>query len=104
VLPETISRNVDDIHDYLCKNITHPLTDALYKLLKIKPVEPLEWIAKYILDHNTNQPLMHSGCTDIFNLIDELRMDEENQAQCDMNERKLNCGCSMVSTSSLSSS
>ena len=106
MLPETISRDVVAIQDYLSQNISYPLTDALYELLKIKPVEPLEWIAKYILDHNTNQPLMQSGCTEIFNLLDELRMDEENQAQYEqeMDERKLNCGCSLASTSSLSSS
>lgn len=102
MLPESISRDVDDIHDYLCQNIIHPLTDALHELLKIKPVEPLEYIAKYVLDHNTNQPLMHSGCTEFFNLINELRMDEENQAQY---EQKMNeCGCTLVSTSTLSSS
>ncbi|CAG9798570.1 unnamed protein product [Chironomus riparius] len=105
MLPETISCDVVAIQDYLSQKIIHPLTDALYELLKIKPVEPLEWIAKYILDHNTNQPLMYSGCTDIFNLIDELRMDEQNQAQYEeMNLKKLNCGCSTASTSSLSSS
>lgn len=107
VLSEPISRDVKDIHEYLSKNISHPLTDAVYELLKIKPLEPVEWIAKYILDHNTNQPLMHhSGRTDIFNLINELRMDEENQAQYDekMNEKESKCGCSIASTSSSSSS
>jgi hypothetical protein len=105
--------NIDEIKEHLSNTIYHPLTDALHAMLHTEPDDPIEFIAKYILKHNVNQPIMHATCPDALNLLQRLRDEEEEEYkhQLDKNrqlrEMKANakCGCSLTSSvSTLSSS
>lgn len=43
-------------NEYLCSAIYQPLADALYEMTKVKPSDPLEWLAYFMLEHNKNKP------------------------------------------------
>lgn len=97
--------NIDEINEYLRNTIYHPLTNALHAMLHSKPDETIEFIAKYILKHNVNQPIIQSTCTNALHLLQRLKDEEECKHQLDKNrqlsEMKANakCGCSLTSSS-----
>lgn len=53
---ETIYGYDDYVSNYLCSVIYQHLTDALYEMTKVKPDDPLVWLANYMLEHNDNRP------------------------------------------------
>lgn len=47
------------LNNHLCAVIYQPLTNALYEMSKVKPDDPLEWLANYMLMNNNNKPTIH---------------------------------------------
>jgi hypothetical protein len=105
---ESFPTSIDAINNYLSGAIYQSLTDALYELIQVKPEEPIEWIANYMLKHNVKQPLMHLTCPDAQNLLRRLKNEEnlkqmERDRQLAKQKQQPKCGCSITSASSLSS-
>lgn len=106
---ESFPTSIDTICNYISSEIYQPLTDALYEMLQLKPEEPIEWIAKYMLKYNVKQPLKYSASFDTQHLIQYLKNEEKlKKSERDlMLEKQKNqqpkCGCSIMSASSLSS-
>lgn len=96
-----------EINAYLCSTIYHSLTDALHEMLKIKSDDPIKFIADYMLEHNSNQPLMHTTCPNALLLMQQIKEDEKSK-QMERDHRQMNekkkCGCSSISTASSLSS
>ncbi|KAL0236903.1 hypothetical protein PCE1_000300 [Barthelona sp. PCE] len=44
------------IRNYINQNLEAVLQDALAELAKVKPEDPLLWLANYLLKNNTNTP------------------------------------------------
>lgn len=94
----------DDINNYLGSSIYQPLTDALYEMIQIKPDEPIEFIANYMLMHQVKQPIMQSACPDdTVHLLQQLKNENKPKERDEQKNRKAKCGCSVTSASSLSS-
>lgn len=53
--------NPDEISSKLCSTIYRPLTNAFYEMKGIKPDDPLEWLANYMLANNKNQVTMNES-------------------------------------------
>jgi Dpy-30 motif len=97
--------NIDEINEHLRNTIYHPLTNALHAMLHSKPDDPIEFIAKHILKHNVNQPIMQSTCPDALHFLQRLRDEAEECEQLDkkrqlmeMMKAKAKCGCSLTSS------
>lgn len=107
VQPEIFPSSTDEINEFLCNEIYHSLFNALFEFLKIKPDDPIKWIAEYMLEHNTNQPsILHNTCPDAINMLQQLK--KEEQEKMERNRQMMSaiakCGCSSISSdSSLSS-
>lgn len=89
----------DKVNEYLCSVIYQPLTDAVFEMTKVKPDDPLEWLASFMLKHNKNKPVVNEGNPDTRQrLIEVERVDQKNDSS---DERaKQPCGCSVVTTPS----
>lgn len=87
--------NKQRVDEYLCSVIYQPLTDALYEMTKVKPNEPIEWLADYMLRHNKNKPLIHGvNPQAVQNLMDlkEKEEIEENRKRIKP-DVPAKCGC-----------
>lgn len=104
---EPISINTDGgINNYLCNVIYQPLTHALYEMTKVKPADPLEWLANYMLRHNNNKPVIHEMNPQAIKNLMEIRDEEEREK----NHKRIDdfapakCGCYLSKSSSHASS
>lgn len=95
---ETIG-TAEETQDYLCKVIINPLCDALYEMIKIRPNDPLEWLAIYMLEHNTNKPFIRATSSEMVQRVRKMKEHEamENQQNTNGTLQKRNCGCSLRS-------
>lgn len=103
VILEPISLTTSEqIDNYLRNIIYQPMIDALYEMIKIKPDEPVEWLANYMLRHNTNKPMIHDTDSKTMQHLNELRGQEERL----MNEKPVIekkpaiCGCYLSNSGS----
>lgn len=89
----------DKVNAYLCSVIYQPLTIAVFEMTKVKPDDPLEWLACFMLKHNKNKPVVNEGDPDTpRRLIESERLDQKGD---NSDERKIQaCGCSVATTSS----
>lgn len=97
------------INNYLCSSIYQPLTDALYEITKVKPDDPLEWLAVFMLERNNSRPVIHEAIPNIMQQLMEMKAkkDLENkkkESKDDMDDVPAKCGCSLPKTSSITSS
>lgn len=80
--------------DYLCSTIYQPLTDALFEMIKVKPDDPLEWLANFMLTHNCNKPLVHGTTPQIIQrLMDSKEQEDATKRQKDVDAVPAHCGC-----------
>lgn len=94
----------DQIHNYLCVVIYQPLTDALYEMTKAKPDDPLLWLAKFMLEHNNNKPVIREKSPQIMQhvmKIKETEAFERKQKHDDDDEGPAKCGCYLTKPSHL---
>jgi len=89
VIQEPFPTTTEHINRHLCTVIYQPLTDALYEMAKVRPPTPLEWLANYLLEHNTNKPTI-----DATNAGKVVLQQQEQEAQS-INDVKL-CDCITV--------
>jgi Dpy-30 motif len=71
-------------------------------MLKVRPDDPLSWIANYILHANKTRPMVHKNLDpEDVSLIEELRDRERNKLDKSLSGKleKLKCGCSGESSS-----
>lgn len=96
----------DRINNYLCSIIYQPLTDALYEMTKSKPDDPLEWLAKFMMKHNSNKPVIHETNPKIMQHLMEMK--EQEEIEKTQNDEETNapakCGCYLPMTDSIASS
>jgi Dpy-30 motif len=103
VILEPISiYNTKRINEYLCNVIYQPLTDALYEMTKVKPDDPLEWLAKFMLCNNNNKPLIHATNPQAMRQMMELREIEEREKNHKPTDDSVpaKCGCYLSKSSS----
>lgn len=100
VNPDIESCGDENIQNYLERAILPSLVSALVEMLKVKPANPLDFIANHILDHDINQPTMMEAKQLQF----DQKKDENEGKVIEVSEKKANCGCLMSSSvSSISS-
>jgi hypothetical protein len=94
------------VDEYLRSVIYQPLTDALYEMTKVKPDEPIEWLADFMLRHNNNKPLIHATNPQAMqNVMESLEKEEIEKNHKRINEAMpAKCECYLSESSSLSSS
>lgn len=101
VMLEPIGNN-----DYLCSAIYQPLTDAVFEMMKVKPDEPLQWLANFMLTHNSNKPTVHETSPQMMQRLMDLK-EKENaiKKQKDVDDIvPARCGCYLPRTGSILSS
>lgn len=103
-LRTVILEPINFVDDYLSANIHQPLTDALYEMIKTKPDEPLVWLANYMLEHNSNKPIIHQADPDTMQLLMGLK-DKGKSAKMTLKNDGApeNCGCYLTAASSVTS-
>jgi Dpy-30 motif len=75
-------------------------------MTKIKPDDPLEWLANYMLRHNNNKPVIHATDPQTIRQLMDMREEEERE----MNHKRIDdvvpshCGCYLSNNSSYASS
>lgn len=99
---------IDLVNNYLGSVIYQQLTDALYEMTKVKPDEPLEWLAIYMLEHNANKPSIYKHSENPHALerlmkLKEMEKDEFNPKKS-VEEEPAKCGCYLKSAESFTSS
>jgi nucleoside diphosphate kinase homolog 5 len=85
----------DRIRDYLDCVIHQPLNDALYEMTKVKPDDPLEWLAMFMLKNNNNKPTIMGEAMEFSELKSEQKVENDKSPA--------KCGCYLSGTSSSSS-
>lgn len=90
----------DRIDNYLCAVIYQPLTDALYEMTKAKPDDPLLWLAKFMLEHNSNSPVIRETSPQIMQHIMEMKNNEGAESKQKHNEGPAECGCYLTNSRS----
>lgn len=91
------------INGYLCSTLTQPLSNALYEMTKVKPEDPLKWLANMLLMANINRPLIHEANPQIMQRL----LDDGEAVNEDKNilvEVQAPCGCYLPKTDSKSPS
>ena len=48
----------ENASDYVIKNVMPVLTEGFVELCKIKPEDPITWIANWLLENNPNKPVI----------------------------------------------
>lgn len=86
------------LNEYLCAVLYQPLSDSLYNLVKIKPDDPLEWLANFMLECNSNKPKLRE--TNL-NVIQKLKEFEEYGRKQHNFDGPLACGCYLSKASSV---
>lgn len=93
--------------DYLC-SIIYQLTDALHEMTKVKPDDPLEWLAWFMLKHNQNKPSILETSHELLQHMHAMKMKEvddivtEEKPKQDQGHAK--CGCFLSKSISVASS
>lgn len=103
VILEPISLTTSEqIDNYLRNVIYQPMIDALYEMTKVKPDEPVEWLANFMLRHNNNKPLIHDTNPLTVRHLKVLRGQEERLMNLKpaMEKYPANCGCYLSNSSS----
>lgn len=98
----------DPNNDYLSSVINQPLTDALYEMTKVKPDDPLEWLAHFMLEHNKNRPLIHGESHQLLQRMQTIEIKNTEQNISKQNPKQdqglQKCGCYLSRSESVASS
>lgn len=96
VILEPICGN-DKVGEYLCSVIYPSLTEAVFELTKVKPDDPLEWLARFMLKHNRNKPVVDESDPDTRQRLIETKGLVQKDDRLDEKGSRP-CGCGSVAT------
>lgn len=85
------------VNEYLCSVIYQPLSEAVYEMTKVKPDDPLEWLACFMLKHNRIKPVVNESDPDTLRRLIEVKgLDQKDDSFDEKGSQP--CGCRSVAT------